>query len=200
MDTGIPNDTDPTKTHSLLLIRSNILTENWKQVDFPSGDMTVVHLNGTWGKLTIFNVYNNCETNDTILQLEPFSHAHANPLGCNEDNAISIVWLGDFNKYHPHWDDPADTRLFTRSALNNTDILISAVAGFGLDLALPPGIPTHLHNVTKTWTRLDQVFISEDYLDSIVTCNTPTDTPGINTVMNSTGVYSHVAEVSVRAQ
>ena len=173
--------TDPTKTRSLFLIRSNLLTENWNQIDFPSGDVTVIHLKGTWGELTIFNIYNDCDTNNTIKQLEDFSQAHINPPRRGEDNTTPIIWLGDFNRHHPHWDDLADTRLFTRSALSNAELLISAVAGLGLDLALPPGIPTHLHNVTKKWTRLDQVYISEDHLDAVITCDALENTPGINT-------------------
>ena len=51
----------------------------------------------------------------------------------------------------------------------------------GLNLALPPGIPTHLHNVSKKWTRLDQVFISEDFIDTVLICEALTDFPGINT-------------------
>ena len=74
-----------------------------------------------------------------------------------------------------------DTRLFTRQATLNAEILISAVAEVGLDLALPLGIPTHLHNVSKKWSRLDQVFISEDFLDTILICEALTDSPGINT-------------------
>jgi hypothetical protein len=55
-------------------MRSNILTENWKQIDFPSGDVTVVRLNGPWGELTIYNIYNDCDNNDTIHQLEALNH------------------------------------------------------------------------------------------------------------------------------
>lgn len=65
--------------------------------------------------------------------------------------------------------------------LDNAEVLISVVAGLGLDLALPPGIPTHLYNVTKKWTRLDQGFIAEEHLDMIITCDALEDTSGINT-------------------
>jgi hypothetical protein len=93
----------------------------------------------------------------------------------------AIIWLGDFNCHHPYWDDPSDTRLFTRAALKDVETLISAIAEVGLDLALPPGIPTHLHNISKRWTRLDHFFILEDTMDAIITCDTLLDTPGINT-------------------
>ena len=170
----------PHNTRSLLLIRSNILTEQWKQVDYPSGDITIVQLSGSWGELTLYNIYNDCEKNDTVTQLEVFTHRFITS-GRNSESAKPILWLGDFNRHHPHWDNPTDTRLFTRTALDNAEILISAVASLGLDLALPPGIPTHLHNVTKKWTRLDQVFITEEHIESVITCDALSNTPGINT-------------------
>ena len=171
---------DPHNSRSLLLIRSNILTEQWKQIDFPSGDVTIVQLSGSWGELTIFNVYNDCEKNDTVTQLEAFTQ-RVTSSGRSNENAKPVLWLGDFNRHHPHWDNPTDTRLFTRTAMDNAELLISAVASLGLDLALPPGIPTHLHNVTKKWSRLDQVFISEEHIDSIIMCDVLSNTPGINT-------------------
>ena len=175
------HSSDPNKTCSLLLIRNNILTEQWKQVDFPSGDVTIVQLGGNWGELTLFNIYNDCENNDTINQLETFTQTRTATSSRNREDTKPVIWMGDFNRHHPHWDNPADTRLFTRKALDDAELLISTVAGLGLDLVLPPGIPTHLHNVTKKWTRLDQVFVSEDHMDSVVTCDALSDTPGINT-------------------
>jgi hypothetical protein len=171
----------PNKTRSILLIRSNILTENWRQVDFPSGDVTVVQLNGNGGKTLIYNIYNDCNNNDTVQQLEASNLANRNPPNGGNANTTTTIWLGDFNRHHPYWDDPNDTRLFTRPAISDAEVLISAVAEAGLEMALPSGIPTHLHNVTKRWTRLDQVFITEEALDTVITCEALVDSPGINT-------------------
>ena len=174
---------EPSKTHSIFLIRNNILTENWKQVDFPSGDVTVIQINGPWGELTIYNVYNDCNNNDTIHKLGRHNQDQETDPRRNTNSTKHILWLGDFNRHHPHWDDPSDTRLFTKLAMSNAEILISAVADAGLDLALPSGIPTHLHNVTKKWTCLDHIFLSEDAMDSILICEALNDAPGtrINT-------------------
>jgi endonuclease/exonuclease/phosphatase family metal-dependent hydrolase len=153
-------------------------------VEFPSGDVTAVQLNGDKGKILLFNVYNDCDVNDTIQKLEAFNQAtncQTSSADANINNSETTIWLGDFNRHHPHWDDPNDTRLFTRSVLDNAEILISTVAGAGLELALPPGIPTHLHNDTKCWTRLDQVFILEEALEMVISCEALEDTPVINT-------------------
>ena len=168
-------------THSLLLINSKILMENWKQVDFPSGDVTIIQITGDWGSATLFNIYNDCEHNNTMHQPETFMCSNPNRRLNNGGRNETMMWLGDFNCHHPHWDDPVDTRLFTRAALNDVETLISTVAEAGLDLALPPGIPTHQHNVTKCWTRLDHVLISKDSLDAVITCDTLPNTLGINT-------------------
>jgi len=48
-------------------------------------------------------------------------------------------------------------------------------------LALPNGIPTHEHNVTKRWTRLDQVFITAHSSELLITCSTLPEQRGINT-------------------
>ena len=172
---------NPHKTRSLFLIRCNILTDKWKQIDFPSGDVTVIQITGNRGNTIIYNIYNDCNKNDTVHQLEAFNHALNAEATSDSTEENIVIWLGDFNRHHPHWDDPTDTRLFTPAAINDAELLIGAVAGAGLDMALPPGISTHLHNVSKRWTRLDQVFISEDGLDSVITCDVLTDSPGINT-------------------
>lgn len=35
---------DPAKTHSIILIRADIITDNWSQIDINSGDITAVRL------------------------------------------------------------------------------------------------------------------------------------------------------------
>lgn len=171
----------PHKTRSIFLLRSNILTDQWRQIDFPSSDVTVVQFSGEWGQALIFNIYNDCNSNDTVHQLEEFSLSCRRPTDAGSTGPDITIWLGDFNRHHPHWDDPNDTRLFTRSALDDAELLINAVAESGLEMVLPQGIPTHQHNVTKRWSRLDHVFISEEALDLIISCETLTVTPGINT-------------------
>ena len=44
------------ETRSIMLINAAIPTESWEQVDFPSGDVTVLRVLGNGGKMTIFNI------------------------------------------------------------------------------------------------------------------------------------------------
>ena len=162
----------PNKTRTLTLIRSTISTDMWEQLDFPSGDVTIILLKGNWGKLTLFNIYNDGKSNNTIEQLKHFHRTNTNIIEHTETDPAHIIWAGDFNCHHPHWDNPNDTWLFTTEVLDAAEVLIEAVASLGLKLTLLSGTPMHLHNVTKKWTRLDQVFITEHSTELIEVCDT----------------------------
>ena len=144
-------------------------------------DVTVIQFNSAWGKLTIFNIYNDGESNNTINLLTKYHSDNRRNLEQSQDSSTHNIWLGDFNRHHPYWDDPGNLRLFTDNTLAAAETLIEAVAEAGLDLALPSGIPTHCHNVTKLWSRLDHVFISENSIGTVTACDALSEHRGINT-------------------
>ena len=43
------HEKQPEKTRSITLIRSDLLTESWEQLDFPSGDVTATCVKEDWG-------------------------------------------------------------------------------------------------------------------------------------------------------
>ena len=141
----------------------------------------VIQLHGDWGKLTIFNVYNDCTSDDTICQLTEFHTRNQAELTQSNSGEVHVLWLGDFNRHHLYWDDHHNDRLFTSEAIRAAEKLIEAVADVGLELALPSGIPTHRHNVTKRWSRLDQVFLSDHSENTLISCDTQPNQWGINT-------------------
>jgi hypothetical protein len=65
---------NPHNTRSITLIRADISTENWNQLDFPSSDVTIVQLSREWGKITVFNIYNDGEHDNTIKVLTEYHH------------------------------------------------------------------------------------------------------------------------------
>jgi hypothetical protein len=140
---------NPAKSRSIILLRATICTDNWLQINFPSGDVTAIQLTGPWGKLNIFNIYNDCDHNKTITALSKFQCEQSDVLEKVTVGSAHTIWLGDFNRHHPHWDNHDDTCLFTKDAIKVAEILIEATAEAGLELALPRGIPTHVHNVMK---------------------------------------------------
>ena len=175
------HNTHPKSTQSVILIKSTLMTNSWQQLDSPSGDVTIIQVTGNWGKLTILNIYNDCEHNRTINLLSDFHHRNAHILGTDDVEAAHCIWLGDFNRHHPYWDDPEDTRLFTREAINAAETLIEAVAEAGLEMALPSGTSTHQHHVTKRWSRLDNVFISDHSMDALISCDAVPEQRGTRT-------------------
>jgi len=171
----------PGNTRSLILIRSQISTDSWTQLNFLLGDVTVIQITGAWGKLTLFNIYNDGKHNNTIRLLTKYHRDNQTSVGYNPSSSTHTVWVGDFNRHHPYWDDPGDERLFTDEATLAAQVLIEAVAETGLELALPRGTPTHCHSVTKCWSRLDQVFISEHSISMVMACDALPHHRGINT-------------------
>ena len=172
---------NPAKTRSAILIRSNIVTDDWSQIDINSSDITAILLRGSWGTLALFNAYIDCDHDQAIEELAKATRKYETEMRGKPQETIHTIWVGDFNRHHPHWDNPTDIRLFTHEALRKAEVLIGAVANAGLELALPPGIATHKHNVTKSWTRLDQVFISEHSSEALTACDALRRSPGINT-------------------
>ena len=178
------HEKDQNKTRTITLMNSKLPTESWEQIDFPSGDVVVVKITGEWGQIVIFNIYNDCQHNRTINKLMTFYRTNCGMLPegqGTETETKHAIWLGDFNRHHPAWDSPEDHCLFTRKALEEAKTLLRAVADHGMEMALPPGVSTHIHNVTKKWSRLDQVFVTEHTLDRILTCKAHLNNRGLNT-------------------
>ncbi len=132
-----------------MLIRADVSTENWNQVEFPSSGVTVIQMSGHWGKITVFNIYNDGEGDDMIKLLTDYHHRNRATLEQAEAGEAHIIWLSNFNRHHPAWDSLEDHRLFTNEAMEAAEKLIEAVADAGLDMVLPSGTPTHKHNATK---------------------------------------------------
>jgi ribonuclease HI/exonuclease III len=169
------------RTRAITLIRANLSTDSWTQIDFQSSDVTIVQLEGEWGKLSIFNIYLEGNSNETLKQLGTFYSRNRNLFEHADRGVAHVLWLGDFNRHHPYWDDPNDVHLFTDEATKAAEELIDLIADVGLDLALPTGIPTHRHNVTKKWSRLDQVFLTDHSSELLISCDTQVDQRGIKT-------------------
>ena len=177
------HENSPLKTRTLILIRDDILTDSWEQLEIQSGDVTAVHIKGAWGRISIFNIYNDCRHNSTIKMLTKYHRAHTTELmGMVEtQDKHHLIWLGDFNRHHPYWDLLENNGLFTRGALEQAETLIQALAELGLEMVLIAGMPTHEHYVTKRWSRLDQVFASEHTLETVEQCEALPEEQGINT-------------------
>ena len=115
-----------------------------------------IQLKGTYGKITIFNIYNNGKHSENEIKLRNFIRENTRDI-CQNDND-HMIWAGDFNRHHPLWDKNEDTHLFTRRATDAANRLIDLLGEFGLEMALPKDIPTLQHMVTKKYSRPNNVF------------------------------------------
>ena len=62
----------PASTRSILLINTNLLTNDWKQIPIPHPDITAIELSSTYGKICLFNIYNNCKNNNALNHLSTY--------------------------------------------------------------------------------------------------------------------------------
>jgi ribonuclease HI/endonuclease/exonuclease/phosphatase family metal-dependent hydrolase len=154
---------------SVIWVNKNIDTNDWIELAIPdTNDITAIQLQGPYGKLSIFNIYNDCTHSENQTTLRRYVRTHANFLIRTENH--HMVWAGDFNRHHPLWDNDEDVHLFTRAATTNAESLIGILAEYEMQMLLPKGIPTLEHMRTKKYSRPDNVFSTPGIQDSITRC------------------------------
>ena len=84
--------TAPEATRSILLINTNLLTNDWKQILIPHPDIIAIKLTGTFGKIQLLNIYNNRNNNDTLKHITTFMSANS-PV-CSPTTLTHYMWLG----------------------------------------------------------------------------------------------------------
>ncbi|KAG1801121.1 uncharacterized protein BJ212DRAFT_1286859, partial [Suillus subaureus] len=57
---------------TVTLIHKQLDTNNWRQILFPSLDVVVIQMQGTFGKLTIVNIYDNSKKREVLPALTAF--------------------------------------------------------------------------------------------------------------------------------
>ena len=157
------------QVRSVIWVNKQLETKNWKIVEIQdTNDITAIQLSGEYGKVTIFNIYNDCthSRNETILQ--NYLTTHRNTVINGADT--HMIWAGDFNRHHPLWDDDKDTHLFTNQALRNAEGIINLLAEYSMEMALPKGAPTLQHMRTKKYSRPDNVFCTATMRPYITKC------------------------------
>ena len=156
---------------SIIWVNKRLNMNNWTILDIPdTNDITAIQLKGPYGKLTIFNIYNDCthSRNETTLAIGNYIRRHANMITRSENH--HMIWAGDFNRHHPLWDNDEEVHLFTRQALRDAEGLIGLLADHKMQMVLPKGIPTLRHMCTKRYSRPDNVFSMPGLQDSITKC------------------------------
>ena len=104
--------TAPQDTRSIILINTNLLTNNWRQIPIPHPDITAIEITSNHGTIRLLNIYNDCKNNDTLNHVSDY--INANPAPRSIITPTLYIWLGDFNRHHPLWDEPRNLHLFTK--------------------------------------------------------------------------------------
>jgi ribonuclease HI len=151
------------RTRSILLINTNITTDSYTQLDIPSADITAVKFVGAHGNLMLYNIYNDCNHNDSLTVL---NHSLLDNPPTPADH---MLWLGDFNRHHPLWESENNRHL--NSSENELQPLLDLIRDHNMDLSLPPGLPT-FETVTHNWTRPDNVWLSHHASNLLISCCT----------------------------
>ena len=84
--------THQNRARAVTLIHKRLNTNNWRQIPFPSADVVVVQLSGSFGHATIFNVYDDSTKREAIPLLAAFLENVTNSAkaGTRDKNEISL--------------------------------------------------------------------------------------------------------------
>jgi endonuclease/exonuclease/phosphatase family metal-dependent hydrolase len=142
-------------------------TNSWKQIPLPSSDVITIQLSGPYKRCTIFNIYNDGNHQDTLESLDTFLEVNIATIKSTDSD--HMIWLGDFNRHHPLWEDIRNHHLFNYMTTNP---LVDLLADYGMLQLLPHGTPMLQSTSTGNWTRPDNMFGMESLLNAIVSCET----------------------------
>ena len=167
---------EPKKTRSVILVNKKLSTDKWEELDVDSGDVTGIRIKTDTNTIDAFNIYNNQDNNEAIEKTDEALRRNGNQ---NLDN--QYIWLGNFNRHHPLWDEERNSHLFTELNLRLAQTLLDAIQEWGLQMILPKDIPTLQAFGTGNYTRPDNVFCSAQLADHLVYCNTEPSRKPTNT-------------------
>jgi ribonuclease HI/endonuclease/exonuclease/phosphatase family metal-dependent hydrolase len=157
------------QVRSVVWVNKKLDTKHWTELAIPgTNDITAIQLQGPYGTLSIFNIYNDCTHSRNEAALQEYIQNNANSILATENH--HMIWAGDFNRHHPLWDRDEDVHLFTPQATREAEGLIELLATYDLAMALPKGIPTLQHMVTKRYSRPDNVFSTPGLSEHITIC------------------------------
>ncbi|CCA75677.1 hypothetical protein PIIN_09667 [Serendipita indica DSM 11827] len=150
------------RIHAVMLVSTRVGA--CMQIDVDSSDIVGIRVGTASGLCTIYNIYNEGTSNDTLDQLTQHLETRNMSTWANQLE----VWLGDFNRHHHTWE--GDNNRHLRSSTDAITPLLNLIIEHGMQQLLPAGIPTREENGSQT--RPDNVWASDDIIHRLVECNT----------------------------
>ena len=134
-----------------------------------TNDLTVLQFQLPQGCLTILNVYNDCNHQNTLDAIRLFMQQNsASHLTSVNDQ---MIWCRDFNRHHPLWDEEQNSHLFRAGTSSAAQPLIYLLEDHNMVMLLPKGILTLQSMAMKNWTRVDNVFATQNTEHLVVICD-----------------------------
>ena len=138
------------KSRAVFFVSTRVSTNCWEQVEFPSADVVVLRVKTTDRLCTIVNVYNDCTHDCTLEELGRFLAVNIARLRPEEQD--HMMWLGDFNRHHPFWDEERNDHLFMTATLASSQKILDLLADYSMTQTLPKDTPTLQASSTGNWT------------------------------------------------
>ena len=159
---------NPIRTRSMILVNTKISSNSWTALAIKCPDITAIQITGEWGTLRIFNIYNDQAHSRNMTALNRYLLTSEIEQRHSNTPTPSDIWLGDFNRHSPMWDEARNSQLFTRPALQEAQRLIDLAVTWNMHMALPPGINTLESTSSKNYTRPDNVWVSDELRENIL--------------------------------
>ena len=166
-----PHVQDPNASRSIMLISTKIPSDRFCQIPVDNKDITTVEIQMEDGPMRIYNIYNDCNNS---LALEALN-LHLIDIQTTDATTVEdspMIWVGNFNRHHPIWDELRNDHLFTSTNLNKAETLIDLLAEHDMEMALPAELPTLKAFSTGNLMQADIVFCSANILPAITHCTT----------------------------
>ena len=164
-----PSPRGNNKSHpprSIILISTRFPSETITQIPVASNDITAIKIQTPNHTITIINIYNANDNNDSLDTLRDLWEAQENVLRPTPNTKLLL--LGDFNRHHSAWEGHANAHLTSPDRLLNP--LLDAVVNMRLEMTLPKGIPTLEARHGGRWTRPDNVWRNADSSSTVLSC------------------------------
>lgn len=163
--------THHSRSRAVTLIHKRVNSNNWRQLPFPSPDVVVTQLHGPFGKVTIFNIYDDSKKREVLPALATYLENEIRTIRPTPND--HIILLGDFNAHHYLWEETRNAHLCTTPEAQETaQRIIELLMDYDLQMALPKDKPTLQSTSSGNWTRPDNVFCTSHTLDSFTLCDT----------------------------
>ncbi|KAJ7718534.1 Endonuclease/exonuclease/phosphatase, partial [Mycena metata] len=146
-------------TRAVTLVSTELPTGSWSQMDIDSSDIVVVEFRCAIGVVRIVNIYNDGDHDENLVALRNYmQRARLRPAR----GRVFYLWVGDFNRHSPMWDEFRNAHLFTAQAEDAVFMLLHLLGTYRMEMALLRDIPTLKAKGTGNFTRPDNVFCTSN--------------------------------------